>query len=94
MLNDTFVIKILLIVFSEMEEAGVGSCNPKGKCVYTSPAFLASKPRCLAPRLCVDYSDLNDAVVEEIFPIPNMDAMIESLGGKKWFSILDLKKGY
>lgn len=45
-------------------------------------------------RLVVDYRKLNNALQDDKFPLPNIEEVIESLAGAKYFSHLDLSQGY
>lgn len=45
-------------------------------------------------RLVVDYRKLNDATVNDKFPIPNMDDILGKLGNSNYFTTLDLAKGF
>ena len=45
-------------------------------------------------RLCVDYRQLNRVTKADRFPLPNMSELVYCLFGVKFFSILDLRKGY
>lgn len=45
-------------------------------------------------RMCVDYVDLNKLTTTVKFPIPNIEDIMQSLGGSKYFCKLDLSKGY
>lgn len=45
-------------------------------------------------RVVVDFRKLNDNTVDERYPIPRLDDILDRLGGATIFSTLDLKAGY
>ena len=45
-------------------------------------------------RLCIDYRKLNSVTKADRFPMPNMTDMVFSLRGTKYFTTLDLVRGY
>ncbi|KAK1428182.1 hypothetical protein QVD17_17011 [Tagetes erecta] len=45
-------------------------------------------------RMCVDYTDLNKACTKDSFPLPNIDAKIDSLAPYRYKCFLDAYKGY
>ena len=45
-------------------------------------------------RFCVDYRKLNSVTKADAFPIPHMGDCLNTLGGSKIFSALDLASGY
>lgn len=45
-------------------------------------------------RLCIDYRLLNKKTVPDRHPLPRIQDLIDSLGGYRWFSILDQGKAY
>ena len=45
-------------------------------------------------RLCIDYRELNKVTKPDRFPIPNMSDLVYGLNGMRYFSTLDLTKGY
>ncbi|KAJ0393019.1 hypothetical protein ATCC90586_008609 [Pythium insidiosum] len=47
-----------------------------------------------AVRFCVDYRALNQITVKDVYPLPRIDETLESLGGARRFTTLDLLAGY
>ena len=45
-------------------------------------------------RMCVDYRKVNEITIPDAYPAPRIDHALDALMGKKWFSIIDLQKGY
>jgi hypothetical protein len=45
-------------------------------------------------RLCLDYRELNTRTKLDAYPLPNIPEMLESFGGCKYFSTIDLASGY
>ena len=44
--------------------------------------------------MCIDYQAFNKISVKNIYPLPWIDELIDSLKGSKFFMKLDLKSGY
>ncbi|UYV81988.1 hypothetical protein LAZ67_21000316 [Cordylochernes scorpioides] len=60
---------------------------------WSFPVILVKK-RDGKYRFCVDYRKLNDVTVKDVYPIPRIDQVLETLQGSKYFSAIDLKSGY
>ncbi|KAE8216661.1 hypothetical protein CF327_g132 [Tilletia walkeri] len=45
-------------------------------------------------RFCVDYRQLNTHTIPDRYPLATVDAIFQTLSGKKWFSALDAIRGY
>jgi len=63
------------------------------KSPWASPILLVPKGE-NTWRMCIDYRMLNAVTKREIYAIPRIDDMIDSLGGSSYFSTLDLASGY
>ncbi|KAH7704917.1 gagpol and env protein precursor, partial [Aphelenchoides avenae] len=60
---------------------------------YSSPVVLVRK-KDGSLRMCIDYRKLNRAIKLSQWPMPNIDVMLQSLAGKKFFTTCDLHSGY
>lgn len=47
-----------------------------------------------ALRLCVEYRQLNSRTIKDIYALPRIDDILDSLSGNKYFTVLDMKSGY
>ena len=73
-----------------MESIGV---IEKANSPYSAPVVLVSKPDG-STRVCVDYRDLNKITVFDAEPIPDIEELFTKLAGKRYFTKVDLSKGY
>ncbi|BHF83527.1 hypothetical protein SprV_0902667000 [Sparganum proliferum] len=60
---------------------------------WSSPIVLVRK-KDGTMRLCVDYRKLNAVTKKDSFPLPRIDATLDTLAGNTVFSTLDLASGY
>ena len=61
---------------------------------WLSPIQMVSKANSNEVRFCCDFRKLNDVTVKEFQPLPRIDDNLDALSGSKWFSCLDLMKGF
>ncbi|KAK9876430.1 hypothetical protein WA026_012743 [Henosepilachna vigintioctopunctata] len=45
-------------------------------------------------RIAIDYRKLNDKTIDDKYPLPHIDSILDKLGNKKYFTILDLASGF
>ena len=45
-------------------------------------------------RMCVDFTDLNKACPKDSYPLPNIDALVDSASGCEMLNFLDAFSGY
>ena len=74
----------------ELNETGI--IEPS-KSPWSSPLVPIRKPDGTI-RLCVDYRKLNQVTIADRFPMPNLLDSVYSLHGKRFFTSLDLVRGY
>jgi len=60
---------------------------------YGSPIALVQK-KDGTWRLCIDYRALKKIIVQNRYPIPQIDDILDQLKGGKYFSKIELKSGY
>ena len=60
---------------------------------WSSPILLVIK-KDSSIRFCIDFRKLNTVIGTDSYPLPRIDDSLESFGGSKWFSTLDLASGY
>ena len=60
---------------------------------YSSPVVLVQK-KDGSVRFCIDYRKLNQGTKFDAEPLPDIEHLFTKLAGKKYFSKIDLTKGY
>ncbi len=45
-------------------------------------------------RLCINYTSLNKRTIPDRYLLPNINEMLSSFWGSKWFIVIDLTSAY
>ena len=74
----------------EMQERGIvqRSTSP-----WASPVVLVPK-KDGSQRFCANFRKLNSLTKEDVYPLPRVDDILDTLGNAKYFTTLDLASGY
>ena len=75
---------------NEMEKRGIvrPSSSP-----WASPVVLVPK-KDGSLRFCVDFRRLNSITQKDVYPLPRVDDILDTLGNARFFTTLDLASGY
>ena len=59
---------------------------------WSFPIVVVTKPGTnpIEQRLCVDLRKLNEVIEDYAFPLPNIDDLLNSVRGCKWYSTVDV----
>ena len=83
----------LSVAKKEIEKlVDLGVCY-RGKSEWASPLLVTTKP-CGGWRVCGDYRRLNGMTKDDRYPVRSLQDFTAELHGKKFFSKVDLMKGY
>jgi len=78
---------------SQLDELLKNEIIQVSKAPFAAPVLFVKKKNGNL-RMCIDYRALNKATIKNSYPLPRIDSIMDTLGGSKHFSKLDLKSGY
>jgi len=81
------------IITAEIDKMRGAGVIEEGHGAWGFPVVLVKK-KSGEVRFCIDYRALNQVTKRDVYPLPRIDETLESLGGARLFSTLDLKSGY
>jgi hypothetical protein len=81
------------IVHKEIQEMIMMGVIEPGVSEYSAPIVLVKK-KDGTTRFCIDYRKLNNSLLSDSEQMPDVDALFGKLSKAKYFSKLDLSKGY
>lgn len=79
------------VLIKDMLDTGI--IEPVEASEWVSPVVILKKADGKL-RFCVDLRSLNNCVVADVFPLPNINELLSTLGGARYFSKLDLRSAY
>ena len=84
--------------FANEEEAhlqkmiSAGVIQPSASDWASAPVLIRKRDGTV--RWCIDYRQLNNVTVKDVFPLPLVDDCLDTLSGNTWFSKLDANSAY
>lgn len=81
------------IIRSEVQSLLTSGCIRPSRSEWSAPVVLVKK-KDGTPRFCIDYRQLNNATIKEVYPIPRIDETLDSLASMRYFTTLDFTTGY
>ncbi|GMF27793.1 unnamed protein product [Phytophthora fragariaefolia] len=81
------------VVDSNVDDMLSAGAIEHGEGAWGLPVVLVRK-KDGSVRFCVDYRALNSITRKDVYPLPRIDEILESLGGARLFTTLDLRSGY
>ena len=82
--------KVIQTHIKDMANRGV--IRPS-KSPWSSPVVLVGK-KDGSTRFCVDFRKVNAVTRKDVYPLPRIDETLDTLGGARYFTTLDLASGY
>jgi transposase InsO family protein len=81
------------VIDQEVQELLDQGCIQPSMSPWASPVVLVKKPDGKW-RFCCDYRRLNQITERDVYPLPRVQDTLHMLGGKKYFTTVDLLSGF
>lgn len=81
------------IIEKELEKMLTQNSIQPNEIPWSSRCLLVKKSDS-TDRFCVDYRKVNELTRKDAYPLSRIDTSLDSLGGSKFFGILDMASGY
>ena len=86
-------VHLLPMVAQEIEHLLDAGVITESQSPFNTATVIVKKPDG-SVRLCIDYRSLNKHTIAVTAPLPPLDMITSQVGGKKFYSKMDLTKGY
>ena len=86
-------VHLLPMVAKEIENLLEAGVIRESQSPFNTATVIVKKPDG-SVRLCIDYRSLNKHAISVTAPLPPLDMITSQVGGKKFYSKMDLTKGY
>ena len=86
-------VHLLSLVAKEIEDLLDAGVIRESQSPFNTATVIVKKPDG-SVRLCIDYRSLNKHTISVTAPLPPLDMVTSQVGGKKYYSKMDLTKGY
>ena len=84
---------MIVKVRAHLEQLAASDIIRESHSPWTSNIVLVRK-RDGSIRMCVDYRQLNKLTIRDLYALPRIEEILDTLSGSKYFTVLGMKSGY
>jgi len=77
----------------QIEKAICCGWIPPSRSNFGSPVLFVAKPNGTL-HMCIDYRAVNAITIKDLYPLPHIEDLLNSMHGSCWFTKVDLAAGY